>query len=377
VSRRFAPVIQRNWANVDAHAVSRACVPVHCNVGSVYALLGWRFYGSPDFVAVVFSCNLSVFLKIRVYRQKTSPIHNPLKRANIRLSAFFNHSYFDPCTEVFSARYFGINAYSTVICMVRYHLPHGMRYATLPERKQFYTKEFNLKKVADWFQERAGIVKYAVIIGRHTRIFPVEYREDADTTIIIDEYKDLADVRNQVIEFLPEAVYYDRNVYDEKDRKTGQELAFDLDPENITCPIHGSLADKMKREQGLSFCKLELEMVKEQAIRLYEHLEKQFSHMKVVYSGRGFHIHVLDPEAFGLNVKKRLEIARAVKKKGFSIDEWVTAGEMRLIRLPYSLHGMVSRIVLPLEKRELEKFDPIHDERCLPKFLSKRSLTSS
>jgi hypothetical protein len=100
MSRRFAPVIQRNWANVDAHAVSGASVPVDSNVGSVYALLGWRFYGSPDFVSVVFSCNLSVFLKIRVYRQKTSPIHNPLKRANIRLSAFFNPSYFDPCTEV-------------------------------------------------------------------------------------------------------------------------------------------------------------------------------------------------------------------------------------------------------------------------------------
>ena len=256
--------------------------------------------------------------------------------------------------------------------MIRYHLPHGMRYATLPERKQFYTKEFNLKKVADWFQERAGRMKYAVIIGRHTRIFPVAYREDADTTIIIDDYKDLADVRNQVIEFLPEAVYYDRNVYDKKDRKTGQELAFDLDPENITCPIHGSLADKMKRGQGLSFCKVELNMVKEQALNLYEHLEKQFSQMRIVYSGRGFHIHVLDPEAFGFDTKKRLEIARAVKKKGFSIDEWVTAGEMRLIRLPYSLHGMVSRIVLPLEKSELEKFDPIYDERCLPKFLNKR-----
>jgi len=264
-----------------------------------------------------------------------------------------------------------------MVSMTKYHLPRGMRYSTLEERKEFYVKEFNLKKVVDWFQGRSDKVKYAVIIGRHTRIFPDEYRGDADTTVIIDEYKDLADVRNQVIEFLPEAVYYDRNVYDAKDRKTGQELAFDLDPENITCPIHGSLADKMKRRQGLSFCKVELNMVKEQALSLYEHLEKEFSQMRLVYSGRGFHIHVLDPEAFGLDVKKRLEIARSVKKKGFSIDEWVTAGEMRLIRLPYSLHGMVSRIVLPLEKRELEKFDPIHDERCLPKFLSKRAITSS
>jgi DNA primase catalytic subunit len=246
-----------------------------------------------------------------------------------------------------------------------------MQYSTLEERKQFYTAEFRLEEVAKWLEEREDKVKFAVIIGRHTKIYPEKYREDTSTTIIIDEYQGLNEVRNQIIEFLPESAYYDRNVYDENDCKTGQELAFDLDPENITCPIHGSLADKMKRHQGLSFCKLELEMVKEQAISLFEHLEKQFSRMKVVYSGRGFHVHVFDREAYAFGGKKRREIARAVKEKGFVIDEWVTAGEMRLIRLPYSLHGLVSRIVVPLEKSELEKFDPIHDKRCIPKFLSK------
>ena len=59
--------------------------------------------------------------------------------------------------------------------------------------------------------------------------------------------------------------------------KIGQELAFDLDPENITCPIHGTLADKMKRHQGLSFCELELDMVKQEAIGLYEFLGERFS----------------------------------------------------------------------------------------------------
>ena len=244
-----------------------------------------------------------------------------------------------------------------------------MRYSTLQEREQFYTEEFDTRKVAEWLEMHEGKVKFAVIIGRHTRIYPQKYKEDASTTIIIDEYERLNEVRDDIIEFLPEAVYYDRNVYDENDRKTGQELAFDLDPENVTCPIHGSLADKMKRHQGLSFCKLELELVKKQAISLYEYLEKQFSRMKIVYSGRGFHIHVLDPEAYTLGTKERCQIAKTVKEKGFQIDEWVTAGEMRLIRLPYSLHGLVSRVVVPLEKRELEGFDPIHDGRCLPKFL--------
>jgi DNA primase catalytic subunit len=255
--------------------------------------------------------------------------------------------------------------------MAKYYLPSGMRYATLKERKEFYTSEFNLSKVAQWFEKCMHKTKFAVIIGRHTRIYPEKYKEDADTTIIIDEYQSLSQVRNQILDFLPESAYYDRNIYHENDRKTGQELAFDLDPENITCPIHGSLADKMKRHQGLSFCALELQMVKEQAIRLYEYLAKEFSEMHIVYSGRGFHIHVFDPEAYTLSDAKRRELARTVKAKGFGIDEWVTAGEMRLIRLPYSLHGLVSRIVLPVEKSELEQFNPVIDARCLPKFLSK------
>jgi DNA primase catalytic subunit len=252
-----------------------------------------------------------------------------------------------------------------------------MRYATLQERRQFYTEEFRLEKVAEWLKEHNGKVKFAVIIGRHTKIYPQKYQKDASTTIIIDEYERLSEVRDEIIEFLPEAAYYDRNVYDETDRKTGQELAFDLDPENITCPIHGTLADKMRRHQGLSFCKIELELVKKQALGLYGYLEKQFSRMKIVYSGRGFHIHVFDQEAYAFDDKKRLEIARAAKKRGFAIDEWVTAGEMRLIRLPYSLSGLVSRIVLPLEKSEVEKFDPIHDKRCIPAFLCRQTLTSS
>ncbi len=244
-----------------------------------------------------------------------------------------------------------------------------MRYSTLAERKQFYQYEFNLQKIAQWFSHPAGKVKFAVIIGRHTQIFLEKYREDLSTTIIIDDYKALKDVREQVLEFLPEAVYYDRTVYGENDEKLGLELAFDLDPENVVCPIHGSLKDKMKRGQGLSFCELELDIVKHEALDLIEKLETRFSNVKAVYSGRGFHIHVFDKEAYSFNEKQRLEIAHEVKHAGFHIDEWVTSGEMRLIRLPYSLNGIVSRIVLPLTKQELEAFNPVTDERCKPKFL--------
>ncbi len=248
-------------------------------------------------------------------------------------------------------------------------MPEGMRFATLQERQQFYKFEFRLKKISTWFRVRPGRTKFAVIIGRHTKIFPQKYCQDADTTIIIDEYKNLSNVKEWILEFVPESAYYDRNLYDTNKRNIRQELAFDLDPENITCPIHGDLADKLRRGQGLSFCALELDMVRRQALALYEYLEKDFSCLRVVYSGRGFHIHVFDEAEYSLSAKKRLGMARDMKKQGFGIDEWVTSGEMRLIRLPYSLHGMVSRLVLPLEKRELERFDPVTDPRCIPQFL--------
>jgi DNA primase catalytic subunit len=246
-----------------------------------------------------------------------------------------------------------------------------MRYSTLRERKEFYLKEFDARKAEQWFEDwnERGRVTFAVIVGRHTRIFPRKYKEDVSTTIIIDDYTSFQDVKRQILEFLPEAVYYDRNVYDVRQKVTGQELAFDLDPENLTCPIHGSLADKMKRRQGLAFCELELDMVKDEAIRLHEELGNLFSDIRVVYSGRGFHLHVFDQNPFTWSYKRRRNLAKGLKKKGFLIDEWVTTGGMRLIRLPYSLHGMVSRIVLSVKATELRMFNPINDPRCVPKFV--------
>jgi len=257
--------------------------------------------------------------------------------------------------------------------MAPYMLPAGMRYATLEERKEFYNKEFDFKAAAEWFRGGFDGVKFAVIMGRHTKIYLEKYKEDAETTIIIDEYKDIVDVREQILEFLPEAVYYDRNLYSAGDQIIGQELAFDLDPENITCPIHGTLADKMARKQGLGFCEIELDLAKKEAFGLYEYLEKRFCEVRVVYSGRGFHLHVFDKGAFNFRFKERLKLAREIKEEGFHIDEWVTSGESRLIRLPFSLNGLVSRIVLPLKKDELESFDAFHDKRCLPQFLGREA----
>ena len=40
--------------------------------------------------------------------------------------------------------------------------------------------------------------------------------------------------------------------------------------------------------------------------------------MKIVYSGRGFHIHVFDPEAYALSTKERRQIAQKGERKRLS-----------------------------------------------------------
>ncbi len=133
----------------------------------------------------------------------------------------------------------------------------------------------------------------------------------------------------------------------------GQELAFDIDPENVVCPYHGDYERKMEEHQGLSFCMYEFKVVRRRTLELYEELNREYGEFRIVYSGRGFHTHVMDKEAIRAKKREGEKIAEKWAKR-YPIDPWVTSGEMRLIRLPYSLHGMVSRICIPLEPRMLK-----------------------
>ena len=256
-----------------------------------------------------------------------------------------------------------------------------MRPATVQERREYYLHEFPVGKVRGWFAHWKSPVVFALVIGRHTRIYPREHKDKFRDTIVIDEYRNCSDVLEWLLKYRPESVYYDRNIYrswedargrsdvDDLGRMFGQEMAFDIDPENFTCPIHGSLEQKMERHQGLSFCRLELQLARMQTLELYELLSQRFGNIRVVYSGRGFHLHVLDSSVLWWTRKKRLNFANSLIKKGFVMDEWVTAGGIRMIRLPYSLNGLVSRIATPLRPSELESFDPLADPRVSPRFL--------
>jgi DNA primase catalytic subunit len=263
-----------------------------------------------------------------------------------------------------------------------------MRYSSLEERSRFYQEEFSTERLEEEFRRRPSTV-FAVVIGRHTGIYPSQYEKIKSHTVIIDDYRNMSEVRDYLLQYLPEGVYYDRSLYGntlENCRKCpmryrdcwkcrefkGQELAFDIDPENINCPYHGNLEEKIRRHQGLSFCMYEFKAARTQTRLLYEELERCYSRVKVVYSGRGFHLIVLDEDAVRMGLAERRRLAKEIQRV-YPIDEWVTSGEMRLIRLPYSLHGVVSRVCIPLKVEDLEGFDPRVDRRCLPRFLLTQS----
>ncbi|HWY28149.1 MAG TPA: hypothetical protein VNW25_02705, partial [Candidatus Sulfotelmatobacter sp.] len=74
---------------------------------------------------------------------------------------------------------------------MQYRFPDAMRPASLRERHEFYDREFRTNLVRDWFRGWTTPIVFAVVIGRHTKIVPAEYRSDRDWTILIDEYDTL------------------------------------------------------------------------------------------------------------------------------------------------------------------------------------------
>lgn len=263
---------------------------------------------------------------------------------------------------------------------MRYRFPKGMRISSLEERERFYRNEFEVERVANWLSWRdIRNTAFAVIIGRKTNVYLEKFRDDKDKALIIEDHKTMNGLLDYILYYLPEGVYYDRNIYRdlslcekctkncwECDNFLGQELAFDLDPENVDCPYHGSLEDKIERKDTVSFCMIEFKRVRKNALKLYKELKKDFKELRIVFSGRGFHIHVLDVKSFELPQEERRALAE--RYSDFGIDEWVTSGEMRLIRLPYSLNALVSRVCVPLNTASLRFFDP--RTMAKPSFLS-------
>lgn len=260
-----------------------------------------------------------------------------------------------------------------------------MRPSTLDERRAFYSSEFDVRSVARWVGGRERSLKFAMIPGRHTGVVLPKHANVKNDIVVIDDWRTAVDIRDFALEYLPEGLYYDRNRYKDVrecarcgDRRKscegcynhdGQQLAFDLDPENVDCPWHGHIGDKFQRGQGFSFCMYEFKAVRKQALLLSDELRESYDHVNIVYSGRGFHVVIDDEDAYRLSKGARRDLARVLVKR-YAIDEWVTEGGSRLMRLPYSLNGLVSRkCTIIKQRKDLVEFDPRISEMVLPRFV--------
>ena len=93
---------------------------------------------------------------------------------------------------------------------------------------------------------------------------------------------------------------------------------------------------------------------------------------QVVYSGQGCHVYMYDPASeYRYSEVPRRHIATALEeKRGIPIDTPVTTDESRVIRLPYSLHAGVSRVVTPIESPDFD-----YRSEAVPSVLNSASTT--
>ena len=245
--------------------------------------------------------------------------------------------------------------------------------SNLKEREKFYKKEFNIKKVSLWLKQLPYKPQFFVIDpGSETKI--VKDKSKFKKLLHFKPNMTLRELKKKLIKYLPEDVYYDRNIYKNpwkclknfnfqnafsSKNLIGQELAFDVDPENIECP-------KCGKKQFPKFCSTCIKMSLGYGLKLYNELKKQFKNIKIIYSGRGCHVHVLDKKAYKLSLKQRSKLNKKFSK--YKIDPWVSHGKIRLIRLPYSLNALNSRIVTPIKIKEINKFN-VNNSKYTPRFL--------
>lgn len=240
-----------------------------------------------------------------------------------------------------------------------------LRFSTIKEIEGFYTNEFDVNSLKKWFNIKPSF--FLVCFSNNEKY--AKFKDKLNVFKILNPNTDYKALKEKLIYYAPEGVYYDRNLYKDVNkcykcngfRKynclkcknwAGQELAFDLDPENIE-----------KIDIYPNFSVKAFNQVVNNAFEFKEELEKLYSDVRLIYSGRGVHAHVFDEEAYKLTSKERVRLTTKFKK--YKFDSWVSQGNIRLIRLPFSLHGKVSRIVMPINK----KFKGLNDKKIIPRFL--------
>jgi DNA primase catalytic subunit len=269
------------------------------------------------------------------------------------------------------------------LCFPFNHFP-----PTIQQRRKFYSTEFSMENVKNWLSRLPQPLRnplFLVDVGTESGIVRRSLRSSLGRLLFFS-LREVSELRDQLVNFLPEDVYYDRNLYKNKEECVkckkrrqnqdcaacqniaGQHVMFDIDPENISCPNCGTLGERMAEKSMYRFCYICFKKAAIQTAKLYGILQqKGYNSLEVIYSGRGFHICLEDPESYTLSFEERDKLSKWVKDDcGIPIDPWVTRGGTRLARLPYSLHGLVGKIVTPIKIADVTRIDPSRDENLTP-----------
>ncbi len=242
--------------------------------------------------------------------------------------------------------------------------------ATVKERRKYYQHAFPHKLVKEWFVSR-GIRHpvFAIDIGSKSGIYDPRHSNLLNRIIYLSDYKTWNQLRNSLAYYAPEEVYYSRNMFfDREECNTcnrarncfscnnfqGQELVFDIDVDNVggsdlECSCGGESSHN-------SYCSL-FRAACVSTAKLPEFLKARFAFKKIqiVYSGRGFQVHVFDRKACFYSTLTRKAIAKIVHVAGFPVDVAVTSGSSELARVPYTLHGLVNKVSAIVTSEEIEK----------------------
>lgn len=251
--------------------------------------------------------------------------------------------------------------------MERY-FPYGQQPLRVEERRQFYESEFQVERALDWMQlDEDVLAELYIDVGTETTRYRPMFSQYLNKLVRLT-YEGEEDLKQKLIKYRPEDVYYQRTyslqheplsevVRTSKGKDKREELAFDLDPKGVKggCPKCKTRASKLngnRRLKALLYCRDCFEEVTERCRELYQFLDRHFHQVKIVFSGRGYHLHVRDREGFALDEKDRKQLAEKVAEE-YPIDREVTAGSKDLIRLPGSLNGVVGRKVIVVDPGDL------------------------
>ncbi|MCD6525235.1 MAG: DNA primase catalytic subunit PriS [Thermococcus sp.] len=169
------------------------------------------------------------------------------------------------------------------------------REVTPEERKLYYQKEWSADRIPDFIVETLENREFGF---DHTGEGPSDRK---------NEFSDVRDLEDYIKTTAPYAVFSSVALYEkpaEMEGWLGAELVFDIDAKDL--PLRRCL----ERHPSGQVCPLCLEDAKELARDTLTVLKEDFGfeEIHVVYSGRGYHIRVLDEWALDLDAKAREKI---------------------------------------------------------------------